>query len=101
MQKYLTFPPPGNQPHVSKFEPNATCDTLGLAYDAIYTLNPCFNVYHITDVCPFPSDRLVYNNPWVLQPYVRKLMGGSLPRVLDTIAPAAKDGLVLQTICGD
>ena len=50
MEKYLTFPPPGNQPQVSANAPsNEKCDIAGKAYTAIVNLNPCFNVCKQTD----------------------------------------------------
>ena len=72
MQEYFQFPPPANQPHVSRFEPNASCGTQAMAYEAIYTVNPCFNVYHITDVCPFVEDWLLYQRPYTTQPYFNR-----------------------------
>ena len=62
-----------------------TCDTLGVAYEAIYTINPCFNVYHITDVCPIPQDHLLFQNPLTVQPYFNR------PDVREALhAPPAK-----------
>jgi hypothetical protein len=72
MQKYLQFPPPGNQPHVSKLEPNTSCNTVSIALEAIYTVNACFNYYHITDVCPFVEDRLLYQRPYIVQQYINR-----------------------------
>ncbi|KAI9702186.1 MAG: hypothetical protein M1820_006268 [Bogoriella megaspora] len=66
--KYLTYPPPAG-PFPVPADPEAgrnnTCATWDIAYDAILELNPCFNVYHITDYCP-----LLYN-PEV--PYFNRL----------------------------
>ncbi|TKX27404.1 serine carboxypeptidase-like protein 1 [Elsinoe australis] len=56
MDKYFTFPPPGPlpllpDPYASE---NATCDVFDDAFSAILEVNPCFNIYHITDMCPHP-----------------------------------------------
>lgn len=56
MEQALTFPPAG------KFvEPNENADGCDL-WDDIVTaailVNPCFNVYHLTDFCPFLWDEL-------------------------------------------
>jgi carboxypeptidase D len=31
------------------------CDMLGYLKEAVELVNPCFNIYHITDSCPWPS----------------------------------------------
>ena len=60
IDKYLTFPPPGNQPEEPVYN-YGKCDVFGMYTDAITDKNPCFNVYHITDYCPFLGD--VASNP--------------------------------------
>ncbi|KAL8793861.1 MAG: hypothetical protein Q9195_003587 [Heterodermia aff. obscurata] len=53
--KYLQFPPPPGpfpvlpDPFAS---PNYTCDVFDDVYFAALEVNPCFNIYHITDTCP-------------------------------------------------
>ena len=53
--KYLQFPPPPGpfpvlpDPYDS---PNYTCDVFDTVYEAALEVNPCFNIYHITDTCP-------------------------------------------------
>ncbi|KUJ21116.1 alpha/beta-hydrolase [Mollisia scopiformis] len=59
--KYLSFPPPGNQP--AKFFNYSTssdqaCDLWGFANNAALLANPCANVYQIATYCPLPSDPL-------------------------------------------
>ncbi|KAF2225202.1 Alpha/Beta hydrolase protein [Elsinoe ampelina] len=57
MEKYFTFPPPGPLPLLPDpyNSDNYSCDVFDDAYSAILTVNPCFNIYHISDACPFPS----------------------------------------------
>lgn len=53
--KYLQFPPPpGPFPVLpDPFDsPNYTCDVFDDVYYAALEVNPCFNIYHITDTCP-------------------------------------------------
>ena len=53
VSEYLTFPPSGTIPVPDlPYPENNTCALWELVYDAILELNPCFNVYHITDFCP-------------------------------------------------
>ncbi|KAK6373533.1 hypothetical protein LTS17_008025 [Exophiala oligosperma] len=56
MEEALTFPPKG------KFTaPNVTapgCDTWDDIVTAAIYVNPCFNIYHLTDFCPFLWDEL-------------------------------------------
>ncbi|KAK5654879.1 hypothetical protein OQA88_6916 [Cercophora sp. LCS_1] len=60
LAKYFTFPPPGpfpledDLPGLSQDCEHIWPDIL----DAASELNPCFNVYHVTDTCPFPWDVL-------------------------------------------
>lgn len=57
LDKYLTFPPPPGpfpvlpDPYATD---NYTCDQFDNAYSAILEVNPCFNIYHITETCPHP-----------------------------------------------
>ncbi|KAG8160733.1 hypothetical protein KVR01_008997 [Diaporthe batatas] len=63
MDKALTFPPKGPIP--LPLSMNATAGTLHdkcqpwveIAEAALY-VNPCFDPYHITNFCPFPSNQL-------------------------------------------
>nr|AQA29369.1 hypothetical protein 76 [Fulvia fulva] len=57
MEKALTFPPTGPLPNA----PNASapgCDVWGDIVTAEIYVNPCFNIYHLTDYCPFLWDEL-------------------------------------------
>ncbi|KAH8807966.1 serine carboxypeptidase [Xylogone sp. PMI_703] len=57
ISKYLKYPPPkGSFPVPPDPRRNRTCATYNIVHSAINLLNPCFNVYHITDYCP-----LLYN----------------------------------------
>ena len=66
IEKYLTFPPPAGifpllpDPFATK---KYTCDVFDDIYFAAIEINPCFNVYHITDTCPFLSTVLGIVNP--------------------------------------
>ncbi|KAF2492862.1 alpha/beta-hydrolase [Lophium mytilinum] len=57
MDKYLTFPPP-QEPFPVLPDPYAsedyTCDQFDNFYAAILAVNPCYNIYHITETCPHP-----------------------------------------------
>ncbi|KAL9047245.1 MAG: hypothetical protein Q9214_000128 [Letrouitia sp. 1 TL-2023] len=53
--KYLQYPPPPGpfpvlpDPFASE---NYTCDIFDDVFSAALEVNPCFNIYHITDTCP-------------------------------------------------
>jgi carboxypeptidase D len=58
---YFKFPPPAgpfpvpDDPYASE---NYTCDQFDNFYSAILEVNPCFNIYHITETCPHPYSQL-------------------------------------------
>lgn len=52
--KYLTFPASGVQP-VTPDNFFGSCDINGLATNAAFPINPCFNSYEIVTQCPMPS----------------------------------------------
>ncbi|KAF1943884.1 alpha/beta-hydrolase [Clathrospora elynae] len=58
---YFKFPPPPGpfpvlpDPYATE---NYTCDQFDNFYDAILEVNPCFNIYHITETCPHPYSQL-------------------------------------------
>lgn len=57
LEKYLTYPPPQESFPVLKapsYGNNYSCDQFESAYEAILQVNPCFNIYHITETCPHP-----------------------------------------------
>lgn len=58
LEKYLTFPPPsGSFPVLQDPYVNLTtykCATFDLALYAAIEVNPCFNLYHISETCPHP-----------------------------------------------
>jgi carboxypeptidase D len=56
-EKYLTFPASGVQP-VTPDNFFGKCDINGLATNAAFPINPCFNSYEIVTQCPMPSDPL-------------------------------------------
>jgi len=55
LEKYFQFPPPPGpfpvlpDPYNS---PNYTCDIFDDLYSALLEVNPCFNIYHVTETCP-------------------------------------------------
>ena len=62
--KYLQFPPPkGPFPVLKDLYSNPGCDVLDSVYSAVLERNPCFNIYHITDNCPFRAGVLGIVNP--------------------------------------
>jgi carboxypeptidase D len=70
LEKYATFPPPSGpfpvlpDPYDDTPEnSNFTCDIWDLVYAAALEINPCFNIYHITDTCPHPYSVLGIVNP--------------------------------------
>jgi len=56
-EKYFKFPPPKGSfpvppdPYITQ---NFTCDIFDTSYNGLLEVNPCFNIYHITDMCPHP-----------------------------------------------
>lgn len=64
IEEYFTFPPKGPIPVLpdpyADPDPNSnyTCDMFDLVYAAVLELNPCFNIYHITQTCPTPYSHL-------------------------------------------
>ncbi|KAH0432698.1 serine carboxypeptidase [Colletotrichum camelliae] len=54
LDKHLAFPPP---PRPWDAVPS-DCGVYFDFIDAVLEVNPCFNVYHITDMCPFPYQPL-------------------------------------------
>jgi carboxypeptidase D len=60
IDKYLTFPASGVQPAIlfNASGSNASCDVFDMANDALFAVNPCFDIYEITEMCPILSDVL-------------------------------------------
>ncbi|WVQ80585.1 hypothetical protein IAT38_002690 [Cryptococcus sp. DSM 104549] len=61
IDQYLTFPPSGVQPEMlykSSDPEEALCDVFMYGYFFAWQINPCFNVYHITNMCPLAYDVL-------------------------------------------
>lgn len=57
LNKALTFPPPSKFPNLDSAN-SAECDTWDQIISAATLINPCFNVYHLTDFCPFLWDEM-------------------------------------------
>ncbi|KAL9067164.1 MAG: hypothetical protein Q9161_007060 [Pseudevernia consocians] len=68
-EKYLTFPPPGNQPAVFfNYTSEANCDVFDMIDDAALTNNPCFDIYEINQQCPLLWDVLSFPTQLVYTP---------------------------------
>lgn len=71
LDTYFQFPPPKGAfpvlPDPYKQE-NYTCDQFDNFYNAILEVNPCFNIYHITETCPHPFSQLGIVNTGDYQP---------------------------------
>jgi carboxypeptidase D len=52
-----SFPPPGPIP-TAPDSSRPGCDLYDDIYNAAYYVNPCFNIYHLTDFCPYIWDNL-------------------------------------------
>jgi carboxypeptidase D len=51
IDKYLTFPASGQQPAVYyNASANDTCNNFNNANNALFEINPCFNIYEITQM---------------------------------------------------
>lgn len=57
MEEALKFPPPNPFPTVPSSEVDG-CDVYDDILSAAIRINPCFNLYHLTDYCPFLWDQL-------------------------------------------
>jgi carboxypeptidase D len=55
-EKYYTFPAAGIQPPPPSVSDE--CDINGLASNAAFNINPCFNSYEINTQCPIPSGKI-------------------------------------------
>lgn len=71
LDTYFKFPPPKGpfpvlpDPYDSK---TYACDMFDNYYSAILEVNPCFNIYHITETCPHPYSQLGIINTGDYQP---------------------------------
>lgn len=60
-EQYFQFPPPAGPFPVLPdpfYTDEYTCDQFDNFYNAILQVNPCFNIYHITETCPHPYSQL-------------------------------------------
>ncbi|KAI1342531.1 serine carboxypeptidase [Xylariaceae sp. FL0016] len=61
---YFQFPPPAKPwPEVP-----VDCGFFYSLYDALLDINPCFNIYHVTDTCPYLYNHLGITNGGDYQP---------------------------------
>jgi carboxypeptidase D len=56
--KHMTFPPSGPMPPSPDPDNLDGCYLWEEAYLALIYVNPCFNIYHVTDFCPYLWDEL-------------------------------------------
>lgn len=67
LDKYFQFPPPPGPfpvlPDPYYVESASDCDLLDIVYSEALEINPCFNIYHISDTCPHPWSVLGIVNP--------------------------------------
>lgn len=60
--KYFKFPPPGIQPNgFFDYVADSACDVFDMANAAVSQVNPCFNIYHVSETCPLAPDVLGFN----------------------------------------
>lgn len=57
LDKALTFPPPKDFPNAPDPSQHG-CDVWDQIIKAATYINPCFNIYHLTDFCPFLWDEM-------------------------------------------
>ena len=68
-EKYLTFPPPGNQPAVFfNYTSEANCDVFDMIDNAALEVNPCFDIYETVQQCPLLWDVLSFPTQLVYTP---------------------------------
>ena len=68
-EKYLTFPPPGEQPAVFfNYTSEANCDVFDLIDEAALANNPCFDIYEVNQQCPLLWDVLSFPTQLVYTP---------------------------------
>jgi carboxypeptidase D len=63
IDQYLTYPPPDHQPPVffnSSSPANSSCAVWEMLDHAAFDINPCFNVYAVSDGCPLLWDVLAH-----------------------------------------
>ncbi len=57
MENALTYPPKGLLP-TAPDSSKGDCNTWNYIVSAAIYINPCFNIYHILDYCPYLWDEL-------------------------------------------
>ena len=68
-EKYLTFPPPGNQPAAYfNATADAACDVFTMIDNAALEVNPCFDIYEINQQCPLLWDVIGFPTQLVYTP---------------------------------
>ena len=67
--KYLQFPPPGNQPPAYFNDTSqASCDVFDMIDNAALQVNPCFDIYEVISTCPLLWDVLGFPTQFVYTP---------------------------------
>lgn len=57
LEKALVYPPTGKLP-TAPDSSKPGCDVWDDIYAALLDINPCFNIYHLTDFCPYLWDEM-------------------------------------------
>ncbi|OQE20012.1 hypothetical protein PENSTE_c014G04437 [Penicillium steckii] len=61
IDKYLTFPPPEEQPtKIFNYTTDSKCDVFDMVYNEVFHINPCFDLYEINLMCPLLWDVLAF-----------------------------------------
>lgn len=58
LNKALQYPPPKDFPSLGDITNTDYCDVWDEIVAAATLINPCFNIYHLTDFCPFLWDEM-------------------------------------------
>lgn len=67
LEEYLVYPPSGQQPVIppgineNQSSYLSGCGIMGDVMEAIFDLNPCFNIYQVGAGCPLPYDPLGFS----------------------------------------
>ncbi|KAJ6131487.1 hypothetical protein N7523_001193 [Penicillium sp. IBT 18751x] len=61
IDKYLTFPPPHEQPPLFfNYTKDAKCDVFDMIYEETFKVNPCWDLYEVSSMCPLLWDVLAF-----------------------------------------
>lgn len=70
IDQYYTYPASGVQPPIFyNISAEGNCDVFDLINNALFAVNPCFDIYQIAEICPILSDVLGFPTELVYSPY--------------------------------